>query len=127
MPSRTSPWPTPTRTNATTGSCSKPSPPDACWPPWISELGGETGSGDNLFAQRAHGLVGIVHADHREEQAVGDADRQQQVGGDAGVGELAERGRARPRLVVHPDRQRGARRKLEAGVLEHRLGARLVI
>src|SRR2546430_2923740 len=47
---------------------------------------------DYLHAERAAGLVRIIDTDHGEEQVIGDADRQEQVGVDAGVGELAERG-----------------------------------
>src|SRR5207245_9554249 len=61
---------------------------------------------DYLHAEYAAGLVRIVDADHGEEQVIGDADRHQQVGVDAGAGELAERGSASAGLIFHPDGQR---------------------
>jgi MFS family permease len=82
---------------------------------------------DHLDAQRAAGLVRIVDADHGEEQVIGDADRQQQVDVGTGVGELAERGRADPGLVLHPDGERRALGVLDEGTPEHRLGAGLVV
>jgi hypothetical protein len=45
---------------------------------------------DHLGAQRAAGRILVVGTDHGEEQLVGDADRQEKVHIDAGVGELAE-------------------------------------
>src|SRR5690348_2167185 len=60
---------------------------------------------DNLHAERAASFVRIIDADHGEEQVIGDADWHQQVRVDAGVGELAERGRASAGLIFHPDGQ----------------------
>ena len=54
----------------------------------------EVALADYLHAERAAGPARIVDADHGEEQVIRDTDRQEQVGVDAGVGELAERGRA---------------------------------
>ena len=52
--------------------------------------------GDHLGAERLACLFLAIHADHGEEQRIRDADRQEQVGVDARVGQLAERGRAGP-------------------------------
>jgi hypothetical protein len=49
----------------------------------------------DLATQRAAGRSHVVNTDHGEEQFVGDANRQEQVHVDAGVGELAEGLRAR--------------------------------
>jgi len=46
---------------------------------------------------------------------------------DAGVGELAEGGRAHARLVLHPDGQRRAHRVPDVGLLERGLRAGLVV
>ncbi|HLI37242.1 MAG TPA: hypothetical protein VKV80_07850 [Streptosporangiaceae bacterium] len=82
---------------------------------------------DHLVAERAVGRGRVVDADHREEHLIGDADREEQVGVDAGVGEFTEGGRPCPGLVVHPEGKCRAHRVLDAGALEHRLGSRLVV
>jgi len=82
---------------------------------------------DNLHAERAAGFVRIIDADHGEEQVIGDADGHQQVRVDAGVGELAERGRASAGLIFHPDGQSRTPRVLDVGAGQRCLGAGLVI
>jgi hypothetical protein len=72
--------------------------------PAIGGAGPGTSRVDDLATQRAAGRSHVVNTDHGEKQSVGDANRQEQVHVDAGVGELAEGLRAR----LAPPRRRGS-------------------
>src|SRR5436190_11156987 len=82
---------------------------------------------DDLAAQGALGCGRVVSADHGVELIVGDANRQEQVHVDAGVGELVEGRRAGAGQVRHLDGDRWPYQVLDVRALQRRLGGGLVV